>query len=847
MEPVATVLLIAPEDSWTRELYDCLTTRDIAVIWHPDVMAGVEAAQQHQPNVIVVDETAQPLAPAETGKLLRSKAPYVPLALLGSPATPEAMEYLEAAGYDLLVRRGDPLPLVAAQIQAVRRTHDVIENLVIANRRLVRLTATDSLTGLLNHKRLLEWLEIEFKRAQRNAEPLSCIMVDIDHFKHVNDVYGHKAGDRVLQEFSSLLRANIRKTDIVGRYGGEEFLVILPNTAASGAVNLSEKMRAIVEQLVVKEDGKQISITASFGIASTSDGRIFNHDQLLQLTDKALYMAKNSGRNRVCSLTETAPGADLAVEPLPYAQQPSRPVPMAAVLVGPSGAPHEALARLIEKCGFEIINIGDAGQLFDRALQEACDIIILDPSVSKVDRRWVSERLRSGVEPFFPLVVVATTRDGADATTSRKKLGETGEVVSLEDLEQVLAPLLRTLYRQKVLREEVRKSQAKTRALQKRLARGERLRALSEIATGVAHDLNDALTVILGRSQMLLDNSSDYEVRKESAAIEHAAQDAAMSVRRIMDFFRPEAKDRFAPHFLDNLVQQCLEVAKARWKEEAHLRGIRYEIATQIPRRLRVWANETELSEAFNNLIFNALDAMPKGGKLTIFAEEENGTVLIRFTDTGTGMSKDVLDKIFDPFFTTKTDRGTGLGLSLVRSIVLRHKGEIDVKSKPGEGTTFLIRLPAYTEQEKVGAASAAVAELADQSSAAPEGPVRVLLIDDEPSVLDTYSDVLASRGYDVTIAATGREALQKIQAAQFDVVVTDLSIPDVPGLDVIAEARKALPTVRCVVMTGWGDSISEDALREIGVDSVLPKPVPIKSLLDLMEKVGRPCSSRQD
>jgi diguanylate cyclase (GGDEF)-like protein len=839
MDANVVIILIAPEDQWVRELCDYLTARNLEVVWRADTLAGIEAAQQWPPNLVVVDEGAKVLRPGEIGKILKSKLPYTPVALLGSTATPLAMECLEAAGYDLLIRRDDNLSFVGAQIRALCRTHDVVENLVTANRRLVRQSVTDSMTGLYNHKKLLDWLEIEFKRAERNLEALSCIMADIDHFKQVNDTYGHKFGDFVLQEFSSLLKTNIRKTDILGRYGGEEFLIILPNTAAIGAVNLGEKLRATVEQYNIVQDGHQIRITASFGIASTSDGQVFNHDQLLQMTDKALYVAKQSGRNRVCSLTETAPGADFAVEPLPRAQRPVPAVPTAAILVDSRVPPHESLIRLIEASGLQTAWVADIQSLFKRSLHETTDVMILDPSISKSDRERVCERVRSRPDRSFPSLLVVVEQENDEATRLREMLGPAGEVVALDHLNEVLVPVLRGLCRLKALREEVHEGHARLRTLQKKLLRSERLKALGEIASGVAHDFNNALAIILGRSQMLRDQSADPNMRKGLVLIERAAQDVATSVKRILDFFRPESKGKFAAHFLDNLVQECLEVTKVRWKEEAHLRGIRYEITTQVPQGLRIWGNDSELAEVFNNLIFNALDAMPDGGNLEVRAEPEEQMIVVSFADTGVGMPPEVLDKIYDPFFTTKSEKGTGLGLSLVRGIILRHHGEIEVTSQLNQGTTFRIRLPIYRGEEdlkppvaKVVVPSTTTADLE------PSAPFRVLVVDDEPDILNLFTEILTSRGYEVVMAPSGAEALREIGAGEFQVAITDLGMPEMSGWDVIAAARKISPKTRYIIATGWGDSFVNVDLKARGVDFVLPKPVEVQSLLDLMEHI---------
>lgn len=839
MDAHAVILLIAPEDAWTRDLTDHLTARSIEVVWRPDTLAGIEAAQHQPPHAVVVDERCQVLRPNEIGKLLKSKLPYTALVLLGSAKTPLAMECLEAANYDLMIHRESDLAFVASQLRALCRTHDLIDSLVTSNRRLIRLSMTDQMTGLYNHKRLLDWLEIEFKRAERSLEPLSCIMIDLDHFKMINDTYGHKFGDHVLQEFASLLRANIRKTDILGRYGGEEFLVILPNTDAVGAVNLGEKLRRSTEEFGIDQDNQRIRITASFGIASTSDGQVFNHDQLLQMTDKALYVAKSSGRNRVCSLTEIAPGPDLAVEPLSRLQRPMRAAPAALIYVEKRTPPDETLMGLVEKSGFQPGCVSDVRKLIDRSQQGDADVILLDPNLTDKERETVVEQLRGKSEGALPSIVAMVPEENEETEQLRQTLGVGGEVVAVGDIEHVLAPVLRALFRLKILRDEVRDTQGRLRAIQKKLVRSERLKALGEIASGVAHDFNNALGIILGRSQMLRDRSKDPELRKGLVLIERAAQDVATSVKRILDFFRPEAKGKFQPHYLDNLIQECLEVTKVRWKDEAHLQGIRYEITTQIPRGLRVLGNDSELAEVFNNLLFNALDAMPEGGKLEIRAEENEDMVEIVFQDTGVGMPPEVLDKIFDPFFSTRSDKGTGLGLSLVRGTILRHHGEIAVESEPDEGTTFRIRLPISDTDVEIEPILPEEVKPPRPKAIKGGAALQVLVVDDEPELLAMFAEILSERGYGVTTAPNGPDALAEMGKHRYDVLITDLGMPEMSGWDLIREARKLAPSARYILTTGWTDSSIDVDLQERGVDHVLPKPVEVQSLIDLMDHIS--------
>jgi len=155
----------------------------------------------------------------------------------------------------------------------------------------------DSLTGLINHTKAEEQLDIAMERARRQGGSLSFAMIDIDNFKEVNDTYGHPSGDRVIMSLARLLQQRLRKTDVVGRYGGEEFAVILSDTAASNAAKVLDAIRLSFSRIKNQADGREFSVTFSCGIATFS-----GHGDAALLTsaaDKALYEAKRDGRNRI--------------------------------------------------------------------------------------------------------------------------------------------------------------------------------------------------------------------------------------------------------------------------------------------------------------------------------------------------------------------------------------------------------------------------------------------------------------------------------------------------------------------------------------------------------------------
>jgi diguanylate cyclase (GGDEF)-like protein len=187
--------------------------------------------------------------------------------------------------------------LLALRNELEERVHERTHALEDANRRLEAMSRTDSLTGLLNRRAFLEECERELHRAARGGQPCSVVMIDLDHFKQINDRYGHGAGDELLKSGAMSLRSVLRAEDLVARWGGEEFVFFLPNTDADAAARVAEKARKTLAGMVPAGAGPSVSVTGSFGIATHRIGRTL--EATIAAADQALYRAKETGRNRV--------------------------------------------------------------------------------------------------------------------------------------------------------------------------------------------------------------------------------------------------------------------------------------------------------------------------------------------------------------------------------------------------------------------------------------------------------------------------------------------------------------------------------------------------------------------
>ncbi len=229
------------------------------------------------------------------------------------------------------------------------------------------------------------------------------------------------------------------------------------------------------------------------------------------------------------------------------------------------------------------------------------------------------------------------------------------------------------------------------RRTQELAAQSDKLRAVGELAAGVAHNLNNSLTVIQGRAQLLMMREQDESVLKSLKIITSAVEDGSKTLRRILEFARRESGE-FAPVELEELLTSSVEIAKPKWYSKSNPTKIEVKIECSGP--VYVMGETAELREVVLNLLFNAVDAMPDGGTLELGARSELESGCFWVADTGKGMDLETSARIFEPFFTTKGKSGTGLGLSASHGIITRHKGEILVVSEPGEGTRFEVRLP---------------------------------------------------------------------------------------------------------------------------------------------------------
>jgi len=453
-----------------------------------------------------------------------------------------------------------------------------------------------------------------------------------------------------------------------------------------------------------------------------------------------------------------------------------------------------------------------------------------DDYVGECARRGV-EALTHLVTPPYWLGVPLATGDAVlgvlNVSRSERPFSEADERLLAN-----IADLATLALRSARLFEDRTRAYGELAAAQDQLVRTEKLRALGEMASGVAHDFNNVLAAIVGRAQLLLREVGDPRLRRWIEVIERSALDGAHTVRRLQEFTRIRRDQPFVVVDLNRVVGEALEGTESRWKEEPPRRGITVEVVTRLaPDLPAVTGDPAELREALTNLILNALDAMPSGGVLTLESARAGEEVRLAVADTGVGIPEHLRGRVFDPFFTTKGPQGTGLGLSMTYGILSRHGARVALESEEGRGTTFVLHFPATAREPEP-----AEPERAEEASAA----LRCLVVDDEALVGDVMGDMLASLGHEPVVLRRGEEAVARFGAQPFDVVFTDLSMPGLSGWDVARAIRAASAATPVFLVTGFGVEVSRDELGPQGVDAVLSKPISLQDMVGALAAVRR-------
>jgi two-component system, cell cycle response regulator len=285
-----------------------LSSRGYQVETATNGQEALDLVRADPPHLILLDVMMPLLDGYEVSRRIKRDPglPYVPIILVTArDSTEDKVEGLDAGADDYLTKPIN-FPELEARVRSmlrIKKLQDELDHknreLEVVNRKLRKLSITDGLTGLFNHRHVHEQLLEEFERSRRSEDPMAVVMMDLDRFKQVNDTYGHPTGDVILYETAQILKDTAREIDMAGRYGGEEFMVILPGTDESEALRFAERVRQRVSEHVYRDEATEVRMTTSAGVAAYPSDAVPDADALLKRADEALYRAKETGRNQV--------------------------------------------------------------------------------------------------------------------------------------------------------------------------------------------------------------------------------------------------------------------------------------------------------------------------------------------------------------------------------------------------------------------------------------------------------------------------------------------------------------------------------------------------------------------
>jgi signal transduction histidine kinase/CheY-like chemotaxis protein len=412
----------------------------------------------------------------------------------------------------------------------------------------------------------------------------------------------------------------------------------------------------------------------------------------------------------------------------------------------------------------------------------------------------------------------------------------------------------RSLYDQVRLTEGLQKAYEELRRTQHVVVQQERLRALGQMASGIAHDVNNALSPIVAYSELLLSTLPDLpEVSKHYLqTINQAGGDIAQIVARMREFYRRRSdEEQLTQVNINKVIEEVIELTRPRWRDLSQRQGISINVQCELePEPPLLHSDAGELREALINLVFNAVDAMPQGGTITFVTRSISGHVSeesgaserqlhVEVKDNGIGMDEKTRQRCLEPFFSTKAQRGgTGLGLAMVYGMMQRHDGIIEIDSAPGRGTCVRLIFPI---QEKPPQTVRGTSPQVKQNRS-----LHILCIDDDAQVRQLLNDCLTHFNHRVMVASGGKHGMELFHTAlqknqPYEVVITDLGMPQMDGYQVARTIKAEAPHTPIIMMTGWGTTIREDGASTPEVDAVIGKPPRMQELNDLLLRVTAP------
>jgi diguanylate cyclase (GGDEF)-like protein len=584
-----------------------------------------------------------------------------------------------AAGY--LIKQ----EIVKAPFTLEAVVHFAVEN-AQQRERLRQMATLDGLTGLLNHGEMQRRLDAEIARANRSGQPLSLILIDIDHFKQINDTHGHPAGDGVLKWLSEMLRKSCRKSDIIARYGGEEFLIILPETDEQRTAQKAETLRREIASQPFRGGGLSIPVTASFGVARL---RVEDTKQILVgRVDELLYEAKHNGRNRVAAPGKTGPS--------PLEEKATK---MGGKLLVVDDDPHmlDLYAAKLSGFGYDLVTAANGGEALEILNRESFDAVLLDQTMPDMNGVETLERLSKELVSIPPVIMISAADSRHLAVEFMKLPGAadfSAKPVNFELLDVQIKGALRTRTLQ-VTRDRERLARAAAEEIN---------RLKDTFLSQMSHEFSNPLNVIQGFISLaekdLEENNQTESLSGALAQIKTGAQELKFLVEELFH----ATKTEFGGERLDLFpvdIPGTLRNVISKFSTQAREKGLVLEEALDTPLPL-ILADPKRMTLMLTYLIDNAVKFTSKGS-IRITAEETKGFLRIDIGDTGPGIAPKDQDRIFNRFTRINTAGhlpGAGMGLYLAKLWAEKMNGRIWVDSESGKGAVFHLAFPVWKDEE---------------------------------------------------------------------------------------------------------------------------------------------------
>ncbi len=352
--------------------------------------------------------------------------------------------------------------------------------------------------------------------------------------------------------------------------------------------------------------------------------------------------------------------------------------------------------------------------------------------------------------------------------------------------------------------------------------------ALADMTSGVAHEFNNIIGGVIGRLQLIKMKHDDEKLLAQMDQIEKMIMEGAATVRSIQEYTVGAEYKSLGSINLGHVIREAVIGSDNSWVTEAESRNIEIQTNLAVSDAI-IHGNAEDITTAVDKLMRNAIEFSPDNSKVSLSLVREDKSVKLRIADSGPGIPNLNKAKIFYPFFSTKNTRLSGLGLSVVHGIITRHKARIVVKDNKPNGTIFEIR---FTETNVVPDYSEITSQIKRVE------PLRILIVDDDQQIREVLRDMLSMKGHLPTTCADGYAALEVLEKQEFDLVITDLGMPGISGIDLARQTHENKPELPIAMITGWGSQLNKSEVAENGIKAIISKPFHLKDIQAMIEEL---------